>query len=118
MIAIDRISKWYGPTQVLRDVTELRATTILEAEAIERDIKLIGDWYSARLYDLIAKKLHIETWRSNINRALDTLEDIYTMAAENFSVSFNMTLEFILIFGWLLLLIGYFLLFFLEAKKA
>ncbi|MBI1851521.1 MAG: hypothetical protein HYR85_14365 [Planctomycetes bacterium] len=104
--------------QVLRDVTELRATTILEAEAIERDIKLIGDWYSARLYDLIAKKLHIETWRSNINRALDTLEDIYTMAAENFSVSFNMTLEFILIFGWLLLLIGYFLLFVLEAKKA
>jgi hypothetical protein len=104
--------------ETLREVTELRAKTILEAEAVDRDIKLIGDWYSARLYDLVAKKLHIETWRANITRALDTLEDVYTMAAENFSVSFNTTLEFVLIIGWLLLLIGYFLLFILEAKKA
>ncbi len=103
--------------RVLREITQIRATTILEAEAIDRDIKLIGDWYSARLYNLISKKLHIDEWRRNIHRNFDTLEDIYTMASENFTVSFNTTLELFSIVGWFLLLVGYFLLFFLEWSK-
>ncbi len=98
----------------LREIIQIRAGSIMEFEATERDIKLIGDWYSARLYDLMIKKLHLEAWRANINKALDDLEDIYSMISENFSVSFSTTLEFIIAFGWFVLLIGYFALFFLE----
>jgi hypothetical protein len=36
------------------------------------------------------------------------------MAAENFSISFNTTLEFILIGGWFILQIGWFALLFIE----
>ncbi|UJS16912.1 MAG: hypothetical protein L3J17_13490 [Candidatus Jettenia sp.] len=98
----------------LREIIEIRTKSILESEATERNIKLIGDWYSARLFDLVAKKLHLEAWKTNINKTLDALEDIYSMLSENFSMSFSTTLEFIMTFSWFVLLIGYFLLFFLD----
>lgn len=99
---------------VLREIIQTRTTSILESQAIEHSIKLIGDWYTARLYALTAKKFHMEEWRKNINEKLDILEDVYSMAAENFSISFNTTLEFILIGGWFILQIGWFTLLFLE----
>ncbi len=98
----------------LREITQIRTESILEFAATERNIKLIGDWYSARLFDLITKKLHLEAWRTNINKTLDALEDIYSMISENFSMSFSTTLEFIITLGWFLLLVGYFSLFFLD----
>lgn len=99
--------------KVLKEVIEIRTQSILESEAAEHNIKLIGDWYSARLYSLIAKKFHLDEWKNSINGKLDTLEDVYTMAAENFSVSFGTTLEFIILAGWFLLLLLYVAEFFL-----
>ncbi|MEP9410598.1 MAG: hypothetical protein HRF42_04215 [Candidatus Brocadia sp.] len=98
----------------LREIIQIRTESIQEFAATERNINLIGDWYSARLFDLITKKLHLEEWKTNNNRMLDALEDIYSMISENFSMSFSTTLEFIIIFGWLIMLFGYFALFFLE----
>jgi hypothetical protein len=92
---------------VLKDIIEIRTQSILQSEAVERNIKLIGDWYSARLYSLIAKKFHLESWRTEIKEKLDTLEDVYSMAAENFSVSYRATVEFVILGGWFLLLVLY-----------
>lgn len=92
---------------VLREVVEIRTQSILESESVEHNIKLIGDWYSARLYSLIAKKFHLDAWSVDIKEKLDTLEDVYTMAAENFSVSFGATLEFVILAGWFVLLLLY-----------
>ncbi|MEK6727016.1 MAG: hypothetical protein AABY54_10810 [Deltaproteobacteria bacterium] len=99
--------------KVLKEVVEIRTQSILESEAIEHNIKLIGDWYSARLYSLIGKKFHLDSWRSDIKEKLDTLEDVYTMAAENFSVSLGTTLELVMLAGWFLLLLLYVAEFFL-----
>ena len=98
----------------LREIIQIRTESIQEFAATERNINLIGDWYSARLFDLITKKLHLEAWKTNVNKTLDALEDIYSMISENFSMSFSTTLEFIITFGWFILLVGYFSLFFLE----
>lgn len=103
-------------TRVLKEVIEIRTASILESEATEHNIKLIGDWYSARLYSLIAKKFHLDSWKIDIKEKLDTLEDVYTMAAENFSISFRQTLEFIILAGWFVLLILYVGEFFLLQK--
>ena len=99
---------------VLREIIQIRTTSILESQAIEHGIKLIGDWYTARLYALVSKKFHLDDWRKNIMEKLDVLEDVYSMAADNFSISFNTTLEFILIGGWFVLQIGWFMLLYLE----
>ena len=93
--------------RVVKEIIEIRTQSILESEAVERNIKLIGDWYSAKLYSLISKKFHLDSWKAEIKEKLDTLEDVYTMATENFSVSYRATLEFIILGGWLLLLILY-----------
>jgi hypothetical protein len=99
---------------VLREIIQIRTETIIESQAAEHRIKLIGDWYAARLYALLARKFHIEAWQASIQQKLDTLEDVSTMAAENFSVSFHTRLDFILIGGWFVLLAGWFAYLFLD----
>lgn len=89
----------------LKEIIEMRTQSILES--VERNIKLIGDWYSARLYSLIARKFHLEEWKANIETKLETLEDVYTMATENFGVSYRARLEFLLLAGWFALLLLY-----------
>ena len=93
--------------KVVKEIIGTRTQSILESEAVERNIKLIGDWYSARLYSLIAKKFHLDSWKAEIKEKLDTLEDVYTMATENFSVSYRATLEFVILAGWFVLLLLY-----------
>ena len=93
--------------RIVKEIIEIRTQSILESEAVERNIKLIGDWYSAKLYSLISKKFHLDSWKTEIKEKLDTLEDVYTMATENFSVSYRATLEFIILGGWFVLLILY-----------
>ncbi len=100
--------------KTIKEIVQIRTQTILESEAIEHNIKLIGDWYSARLYSLLSRKFHLDDWRKGINEKIDTLEDIYAIASENFTISLGTTLEFIIIAGWFALLIGYLALFYLE----
>lgn len=100
--------------KTIKEIVQIRTQTILESEAIEHNIKLIGDWYSARLYSLLSRKFHLDEWRKGINEKIDTLEDIYSIASENFTISLGTTLEFIIIAGWFALLIGYLALFYLE----
>lgn len=102
---------------VLREIMRLRSQSILEFQGIEKNIKLIGDWYSADLYDLIVTKFHLRTWQRNVKEKLDALEDIYTMTSENFTLSFSSTVDLVQTAGWFLLLVGYFALFFLELSR-
>ncbi|MBI5913544.1 hypothetical protein HY839_03865 [Candidatus Azambacteria bacterium] len=96
-----------GIKEVVRKIIHARSRSIIEFESMERNIKLIGDWYSAKVFSLIEKKFHLDEWRRNIKEKFETLGDVYTMAAENFSLSFNKRMDIILIIGWLVLLIGW-----------
>ncbi|MCR4323241.1 MAG: hypothetical protein NUV61_04105 [Candidatus Azambacteria bacterium] len=96
-----------GIKDVVRKIIHARSRSIIEFESTERNIKLIGDWYSAKVFSLIEKKFHLDEWRRNIKEKFDTLGDVYTMAAENFSLSFNKRMDIILLLGWFVLLIGW-----------
>ena len=98
----------------LLEIMQIRTESILETESVEYPIKLIGDWYSAKLYNLISKKFHLDTWKGNINKKLDTIEDIYTMAAENFAISSKNRAELLLLGGWFILLVGWSVLLIVE----
>lgn len=98
--------------ETIRELLSLRTQSIIEFEHAERDIQLIGDWYAAQVYNLASRKLHLDTWRRTIREKLDSLEDITTMAAENFSVTAEAQAEqkqiilwFVLQFGWFTLLL-------------
>jgi hypothetical protein len=102
--------------QKMKETMEIRMVSISELQRLERDIKLIGDWYSARFYELAATKFKIDEWRRTIRSKLESLEDTYSLVVENFTVSTKYRAEwvqiilfFILQFGWLVLLVIEFL---------
>ncbi|HEY4518970.1 hypothetical protein A2833_01895 [Candidatus Azambacteria bacterium RIFCSPHIGHO2_01_FULL_44_55] len=93
--------------QVIKELILMRSSSILEFESTERNIKLIGDWYSARLYDLIGKKCHFEEWRQKIQMQLNSIEDIYSLVSENFNVSVKSRLEMAQLVGWMILMVAW-----------
>ena len=110
-------SRWYRTkevTQAFREVIKIRSQSIAQFESMERSIKLIGDWYSARLYELLTKKFRLEDWRSAIKDKLESLEDIYSIISENLGVSKMYILELIQIWGFFVLQIGWIILIVLE----
>lgn len=100
--------------KAFQEVIAVRAKAIADFEAMDRDIKMIGDWYSARLYDLASKKFKLDEWKKNVQEKLESLEDIYSIVAENFSVSRNEALELIQILLFFVLQAGWFVLIILE----
>lgn len=100
--------------KAFKEVIEVRGQAIADFETIERDIKLIGDWYSARLYDLVSKKFKLDEWKAHIKEKLESLEDIYNIVAENFSISRTHFLELVQIILFFVLQIGWFALIILE----
>lgn len=101
-------------TKEFREIIETRRRSIVDFEAIDRDIKLIGDWYSARLYDLASKKYKLSDWQKTVHSKLESLEDIYDIVAENFSITSHELLELIQIILFFVLQVGWFVLIILE----
>lgn len=101
-------------SQAFKDVIAVRSKSIAEFEAVDRDIKLIGEWYSARLYDLFSEKMRLNKWKDAIKEKLDSVEDVYSIIAENFSMSRVTYLEFIQIILFFVLQVGWFGLLILE----
>ncbi len=114
----DSNKKWFSGTkevtQAFKEMIKIRSQSIAQFESMERSIKLIGDWYSARLYDLLAKKFRLDEWRSAVKDKLDSLEDIYIIISENLGVSKTNILELIQIWGFFILQIGWIILIVLE----
>ncbi|MBI3336005.1 hypothetical protein HYZ98_00365 [Candidatus Peregrinibacteria bacterium] len=98
------------------EAIRLRARSIADFDALEREVKLIGDWYSARLYGLATKKFRLSQWRESIKEKLDSLEDIYSIISENFSVTKLHFLEMVQILLFFVLQVGWFVLIVLEFK--
>lgn len=102
----------------MRIVAEIRLEAIRELSRIDADIKLYGNWYLARLYDLASKIFHVDDWRRIVTSSVEQLEDLYQMVAENFSIWRTERLELFQLIGWTVLLVGYFFLFFFEVGRA
>lgn len=108
---------WLGimPTRnSLRRAIDLRLELMLDFEHTSQNLLLIGDWYTAKLYHLIQEELYLSNWRENVKSKLDTLEDITHTIQENFALSWRGLMEQVELGGWILLLIGYFVLFYLD----
>lgn len=98
----------------LRGILKSRLSSIRGFQSIEREIKLIGDWYFARVYDIASKKFKINEWRTSIKEKLESIEGIYNMVVENFTISGKDRAEWIQIIAWFFLQIGWFVLIILE----
>jgi hypothetical protein len=107
-------SLWSPARGTLREIVNHRLELMLDFEHNEQNLLLIGDWYTAKLYHLISDEFYLNDWRDAIQTKLDTLENIVTTIQENFMISWRGLLENIQLAGWLILLVGYFILYFKE----
>ena len=104
-----------GPTRgQIKRIVQHRLDLMLDFEHTEQNLLLIGDWYTSQLYHAIRDEFYLDDWKKTVKEKLDNLEDIIEMMQENFSLSWQSLLEIVQITGWLILLIGYFYLFFIE----
>ena len=104
-------------TQKMKETMEIRMVSISELQRLERDIKLIGDWYSARFYELAAAKFKIDEWRRTIRSKLESLEDTYSLVVENFTVSAKHRAEWVQIIAFFVLQIGWLFMLVIEILR-
>jgi uncharacterized Rmd1/YagE family protein len=66
----------------LRVLGELKVEANGLFERTGNVLKLVGDPYIARVYRLMAKRFHLETWIENIQRKLDVAEGVYKVVSD------------------------------------
>jgi hypothetical protein len=105
-----------GPTRGrIQRIVQHRLELMLDFEHTNQNLLLIGDWYTAKLYAVICEELYLDNWKEAVHTKLDNMEDIIKTIQENFSLSWSALMDLIQLVGWIILLIGYFVLFFFDA---
>jgi len=103
------------PTRgVIRQIAEHKLEVMLDFERAEQNLLLIGDWYTAKLYEAIQKELYLKDWKENLKNKLDNLEGIVETIKDNFSLSLETVWARVEMFAWALMLIGYLYLTFVD----
>jgi hypothetical protein len=116
--ALESKRKFNFFNNLLREALQQRLELLLNFEKTEQLLLLIGDWYSAQLYRIIVDEFYIDEWKTTVKSKLDQLETITDIIRDNFTLSWEQTLDMIQLIGWLILLAGYFVLFYLDVVAA
>lgn len=104
------------PTRgLIRQIAEHRLEVMIDFERAEQNLLLIGDWYTAKLYEVIQNEFYLKDWKDSVRTKLDNLENIVETIQENFSLSWETLMDRIQMFGWVVLLLGYIYLYLLDA---
>lgn len=95
-----------------------RLTYLLDFEHIEQELLLIGDWYTAQLYHTIIDELYLDDWKKIVKNKLENLEAVMQIIVDNLSGSWSHYFDMVELVGWFVLLVGYFVLFYLDVITA
>ncbi|MCC6499769.1 MAG: hypothetical protein IT313_05815 [Anaerolineales bacterium] len=100
---------------MIRQIAEHRLEVMLDFERAEQSLLLIGDWYTAKLYESIQSELYLNDWKQTVRGKLDSLENIVQTIKDNLAVSWENLLDRIQLALWIVMLVGYLYLYFLDA---
>lgn len=99
----------------IQRIVQHRLELMLDFEQTDQNLLLIGDWYTAKLYEIIREEFYLDHWKEAVRAKLDNLESVIATIQENFSLSWSSLMGQVELIGWIILLIGYFVLFFMDA---
>lgn len=100
--------------ELMYQILNKRLEILLNYEKINQELLQIGDWYSSEMYRIIVEELYIDDWKETVNTKLESLASIHEIVSQNLSFSWSRFLDFVQMAGWLILLIGYFVLFYFD----
>jgi len=95
--------RWYdafGGRRYTRAAQQLHSLFIDVNEITDKTenaLKMMGDIYAARLFNLVAARLGLDRWKQNVSEKLKTLDDIYRFAVEQTGMSRGNLLELTII---------------------
>ncbi|MGC8638458.1 MAG: hypothetical protein ACP5XB_01110, partial [Isosphaeraceae bacterium] len=70
---------WKNHGAAMRQVRELELEATSLFERVDNALKLIGDHYLSRIFDLASTRFHLEGWQQSIRRKLETVGDVYDL---------------------------------------
>ncbi|MCI0556372.1 MAG: hypothetical protein L0287_35980 [Anaerolineae bacterium] len=100
---------------LIRQIAEHRLEVMLDFERAEQNLLLIGDWYTAKLYESIHNEFYLKDWKESVRSKLDNLENIVQTVKDNFIMSWENLMDRLQLLGWVILLVGYIYLYMLDA---
>ncbi|HEY2760055.1 MAG TPA: hypothetical protein VGI75_04910 [Pirellulales bacterium] len=77
-----RLPFWRTQARPLRRLGELRIEVNSLFERTGNALKIVGDQYLARVYHMIAQRLHLSDWEQSIRRSLDVVEGAYQVVSD------------------------------------
>ncbi len=69
----------HGPVRQIREL-EIEATSLFER--VDNALKLIGDHYLSRVFDVAGGRFHLRDWQHSIRRKLETVGDVYDLLVQ------------------------------------
>jgi hypothetical protein len=88
---------WRGYAQSLRALGGLKVDAYGLFERTGNVLKLVGDQYLARVYRLLARRLHLQEWEQSIQRKLEVDEGVYQVLSDQAATYRTEFLELIVI---------------------
>ena len=99
-----------GYIQAARELHALFVDVNEITDRTENSLKMIGDIFAARLFQLVAARLGVGVWKASVDDKLETLDDVYRFAVEQVSISrghfLELTIVAILVFELILFFLG------------
>ena len=74
-----RPSAWRTHSATVRSVRELEIEATSLFERADNNLKLIGDQYLSRVFDLARTRFHLGEWQQSIRRKLEVVGDVYDL---------------------------------------
>jgi hypothetical protein len=75
-------SLWGLHRHAVRHIRELEIEATSLFERVDNALKLIGDHYLARAFEVAAARFHLRGWQQSIRRKLETVGDVYDLLTQ------------------------------------
>jgi hypothetical protein len=66
-------------------------------ERVENSLKIVGDFYLARVYEATVKRLRIPLWQASVQRKQQMLANIYQWLKGEVDTARSLTLELVIV---------------------
>ena len=90
-------SWWRSHGDAVRRVRELEIEATSLFERADNALKLIGDQYLSRVFDIASSRFHLRDWQQSIRRKLETVGDVYDLLVQQSGGKRGEALEIIVV---------------------
>ena len=66
----------------MRQIRELEIEATSLFERVDNALKLIGDHYLSRVFEVASARFHLRDWQQSIRRKLETVGDVYDLLVQ------------------------------------